>query len=191
MQTIKRKSLLYKSGVETADFCVNHVEGCSHGCRYPCYAMLMKKRCGVISSYKEWCNPKIVENALELLEEEIPRYKKKIKSVHLCFSTDPFMFGYEEIGGLSLKIIKRLNNDDIPCTTLTKGIYPEGIANDRDFMVENEYGITIVSLDENFRKAFEPNTTKFVERIQSLKYLHEKGFKTWVCIEPYPTPNII
>ncbi len=191
IQTIKRKSLLYKSGVELADFCINHVEGCSHGCRYPCYAMIMKRRCGVISSYEEWCAPKIVDNALELLEKEIPKYKAKIKSVHLCFSTDPFMFGYEDIAELSLKIIKRLNKENIPCTTLTKGVYPEEIAEYNELMAENEYGITLVSLDENFRKNFEPNSATFEERIQSLKYLHEKGLKTWVSIEPYPTPNII
>ena len=38
MQTIERKTLLYHSGVEYSDFCLNHVEGCSHGCKYPCYA---------------------------------------------------------------------------------------------------------------------------------------------------------
>lgn len=191
VQKIKRKSLLYKSEVEYADFCINHIEGCSHGCLYPCYAMLMKKRCGVISTYEDWCKPKIVENALELLEKEIPRYKRKIKSVHLCFSTDPFMFGYEEIGELSLEIIKRLNNENIQCTILTKGVYPKEIVLNEGTMTENEYGITLVSLDENFRKRFEPNAAKFEERIQSLQHLHEKGFKTWVSIEPYPTPNII
>jgi DNA repair photolyase len=91
LQKIKRKSLLYKSGVEYADFCINHVEGCSHGCKYPCYAFLLRKRCRGSTTYAKWCNPKIVENALELLDEEIPKYKSKIKYVHLCFSTDPFM----------------------------------------------------------------------------------------------------
>ena len=92
MQTIKRKTLLYKSEVEYADFCLNHVEGCSHGCKYPCYAYMMKRRCGIVKTYEEWCKPKIVSNALELLDQEIPRYKDKIKYVHLCFSTDPFMY---------------------------------------------------------------------------------------------------
>ena len=132
MQKIRRKSLLYQSKVEFADFCINHVEGCSHGCRYPCYAMMMKKRCGVISSYEDWCRPKIVENAEELLERELRKYKSKIRSVHLCFSTDPFMFGYDEIGQLSLKLINRLNSDNIPCTILTKGVYPKEIAADKE-----------------------------------------------------------
>ena len=55
----------------------------------------------------------------------------------------------------------------------------------------NEYGITIVSLDEEFRQKFEPNTAKYEERIASLKALHDAGFYTWVSIEPYPTPNMI
>ncbi|RJQ55880.1 MAG: radical SAM protein, partial [Nitrospiraceae bacterium] len=31
----------------------------------------------------------------------------------------------------------------------------------------------------------------YKKRIDSLYRLHKKGIKTWVSIEPYPTPNII
>ncbi len=41
METISRKSLLYKTNVEYGDYCINHVLGCSHGCLYPCYAFLL------------------------------------------------------------------------------------------------------------------------------------------------------
>ncbi len=191
MKSIERKSLLYKSGVEYADFCLNHVEGCSHGCRYPCYAYMMKKRCGVIKTYEEWCKPKIVSNALELLDKEIPRYKDKIRYVHLCFSTDPFMYNQKEVCDLSLKIIDKLNANSIRCTILTKGVFPSNLARRNGFSKDNEYGITLVSLDASFKEEFEPNSANFKDRINSLKYLHGKGFKTWVSMEPYPTPNII
>lgn len=191
MQTIERKSLLYNSEVEYADFCLNHVEGCSHGCKYPCYAYMMKKRCGIVKTYEEWCQPKIVSNALELLDKEIPKYKNKIKYVHLCFSTDPFMYEQETVCNLSLKIIDKLNRNNIRCTVLTKGIFPRELGSRNGFSNENEYGITLVSLNEKFRKEFEPNSAKFKDRIESLKYLHKKGFKTWVSMEPYPTPNLI
>jgi DNA repair photolyase len=191
MDNIQRKTLLYHSGVEYADYCLNHVEGCAHGCKYPCYAYMMKKRCGTIKNYEEWCRPKIVSNALELLEKEIPRYKSKINYVHMCFSTDPFMYGNEEVSQLSLKIIDRLNQSGIRCTSLTKGLYPDELAKRNGYSKNNEYGITLVSLSEDFRKEYEPNAAPFVERIKSLEKLSCQGFKTWVSIEPYPTPNII
>jgi len=191
MLTIKRKSLLYHSGVEYADFCLNHIEGCSHGCKYPCYAYMMKKRCGIVKTYEEWCRPKIVSNALELLDKEIPKYKAKINHVHLCFSTDPFMYEQADVGVLSLKIIDKLNKNGIRCTVLTKGIYPKDITRLNGVSKNNEYGITLVSLNDDFKKEFEPNSADFRNRIGSLKYIHDKGFKTWVSMEPYPTPNII
>jgi len=191
MKEIKRKSLLYKSEVEYADYCLNHVEGCSHGCKYPCYAYMMKKRCGVIKTYEEWCQPKIVSNAMELLEKEIPKHKSKIKHVHLCFSTDPFMYKQPQVEALSLQIIERLNKDNIKCTVLTKGTYPQALTDTNKYGQANEYGITLVSLDEGFRNECEPNTAKFKDRIKALKKLHDNGAKTWVSMEPYPTPNIV
>jgi len=188
---IKRKTLLYQSGVEYADFCINHVEGCAHGCRFPCYAMIMKKRCGVIKSYKEWLQPKIVGNALELLDKEIPKYKNKIKFVHLCFTTDPFMYRYPEVGNLTLKIIERLNRDNIRCVVLTKGIYPKVLTNTKKYSDNNEYGITIVSLDKGFKKRFEPFSASYKDRIKALRYLHNQGLKTWISMEPYPTENLV
>ena len=93
MQTITRKSLLYKTNVEYGDYCINHVLGCSHGCLYPCYAYLLKKRTGSVKDYKEWTEPKIVGNAIELLKKEVKKHNNlKSKSVHLCFTTDPFMY---------------------------------------------------------------------------------------------------
>ena len=144
MDKIKRRTLLYKTGVEYGDYTLNHVQGCAHGCKYPCYAMMMARRFGTAKTYEEWCEPKLAENALELLDKEVPKYKSKIKSVHLCFTTDPFMYGYDEISEMSLQIIRKLNQAGIKCTVLTKGILPFELA---DLSHENEYGITLVSLN--------------------------------------------
>ena len=191
MLKITRKSLLYKSGVEYADYCINHVEGCSHGCRFPCYAMMLKKRCGVIKNYNDWVKPKIVSNALELLDEEIPRLKDKIKVVHLSFTTDPFMYRQPEVTSLTLKIIEKLNKAGIRCTVLTKGIYPKELSDTSKYSIDNEYAITLVSLNNKFKETFEPGTAPYKQRIKSLEYLHSKGLKTWISMEPYPTPNLV
>lgn len=188
MKTFKRITMLYKTGVEYGDYTINHVQGCAHGCKYPCYAMQMAKRFGKVKTYEEWCEPKLAENALEILDKEIPKLKAEIKSVQLCFTTDPFMYGYDEVSNMSIEIIRKLNENGIKCSVLTKGILPASLAN---FSKENEYGITLVSLSEDFRAQMEPNTAPFQERIAALRTLHNLGCKTWVSIEPYPTPNII
>ena len=187
-QSIARNSLLYETDVEYGDWCLNHAQGCSHGCKYPCYAFMNARRFGIVKTYEEWCEPKFVSNTLEILEKEIPKYKSKIKSVHLSFTTDPFMYGYDDICDMSYKIIKRLNEEGIKCTALTKGVLPEKLKN---LSSKNEYGITLISLNEEYRKENEPGSAIYLDRIASLKKLHDAGCKTWVSIEPYPTPNII
>lgn len=188
MKTIIRKSMLYKTGVEYGDYTMNHVLGCAHGCKYPCYAYLMKKRFGEVHSYEEWLEPYLVENTLELLDKEIPKLKDKIKSVQLCFTTDPFMYGYDDIKHMTLEAINKLNSAGIKCTVLTKGTLPNELEH---YSKNNEYGITLISLNEEFRKNIEPGAAPYTKRINALKYLHDKGCKTWVSVEPYPTPNII
>lgn len=188
MITITRKSMLYKTGVEYGDYTINHVAGCAHGCKYPCYAFLMAKRFGKASSYSEWVEPKLVSNTLEILDKEIPRFKNKIKSVHLCFTTDPFMYGFDEVKNMSLLAIKKLNDAQIKCTILTKGLLPFELS---QFSKENEYGITLISLNEKYRETVEPGAAPYMDRLNALCKLHDEGCKTWVSIEPYPTPNLI
>jgi DNA repair photolyase len=188
MDYTTRKSLVYKTKVEYGDYTINHIEGCSHGCNYPCYAMLMAKRFGRIKTYEEWITPKLVNNTLELLDSELPKIKNNIDNIHLCFMTDPFMYGKSEIINMSIKAIQKINSYGIKCTVLTKGILPPELST---FKKNNIYGITLISLDEDFRKRMEPFSAPYLDRIDSLKKLKAKGFSTWVSIEPYPTPNII
>lgn len=184
---ITRKTLIYKTNVEYGDYTMNHALGCSHGCRYPCYAFLQKKRFGEVKSYEEWCEPALVDNTLSLLDDELPRLKKRIKILHLCFTTDPFMYQHKEVQELSLAAIKKTNAYGISCSVLTKGILPPALA---DLSKENEYGITLISTNEAYRKRTEPGAAPWKKRLEALKYLHDAGCKTWVSVEPYPTPNI-
>lgn len=185
---IQRKTMLYETGVEYGDYTMNHIQGCAHGCKFPCYAFMMKKRFGVVPTYEEWLEPYLVSNTLQLLDKEIPRLKDKIESVQLCFSTDPFMYGYDEVAQMSIAAIRKLNAAGIKCTVLTKGILPIELA---ELSPDNEYGITLISLDEAYREKMEPYAAPYNERLAAMNALHDRGCKTWVSIEPYPTPNLI
>lgn len=188
MNKLNRKSLIYKTGVEYGDYTLNHVLGCSHGCTYPCYAYQMAKRFGKVKSYEEWIEPKIVDNTLELLEKEIPKFKDKISTVNLCFSTDPFMLNQDKVIQMTMEVLKRFNEQEIICSVLTKGLLPIELA---DLNKKNQYGITVITLDDDFRKVMEPGAAEMEERIKCLEELHARGCKTWVSLEPYPTPNFI
>lgn len=150
----------------------------------------MKKRYGRVADYASWRRPRLVDNALELLAREIPRFKRKMDSVFMSLATDCFMYRMPEVEELTLAIIKRLNEAEIPVTTLTKGVYPAVLA-ENGFHQDNRYGSSIVSSSEDFRRRFEPGAAPYRERIAALRLLHDAGLKTYVHMEPYPTPNII
>jgi DNA repair photolyase len=188
LKTIIRKTMLYKTGVEYGDYTMNHVQGCAHGCKYPCYAFLMKRRFGQVKDYESWLEPCLVSNTLALLDKEIPRLKNNIKSVQLCFTTDPFMCGYPEIEEMTIAAISKLNAAGIKCMVLTKGVLPSKL---EKLSKKNEYGITLVSLNEKYRKVMEPGAASCRRRLSALRKLHDAGCKTWVSMEPYPTPNLI
>ena len=88
---------------------------------------------------------------------------------------------------MSLAAIKKANDAGVKCSVLTKGILPYELA---DLSKENEYGITLIATDEAFRKRMEPGAAQWKKRLAALCDLHDAGCKTWVSIEPFPTPNI-
>jgi DNA repair photolyase len=132
----------------------------------------------------------LVKNALELLDRELRRKRVRPSRVHLSLSTDPFMFGYPQITEVSLALIERLNEAGIPCSVLTKGLLPDTLADTHRFHPSNIYGISLVSLSEDFRRRFEPGAVPYALRIEALKALHVRGARTRVHMEPYPTPNL-
>ena len=188
MESIERKTLLYRSGL--GFWCVNHAQGCSHGCRYPCYAFSMARAHGRASTMEDWCQPRIVANAVELLERELDRKRGKPDRIHLSLTTDPFMHGQPEMAAMSETLIAIANARGIPCSILTKGELPASLADRGRFPEDNVHGISLVSLDEGFRRRWEPGAASYAKRIAALRRLHDAGLTTLVHIEPWPTPNI-
>lgn len=174
--------MLYQTKVKYGDWAMNHVQGCAHGCNYPCDAFLMACRFDHAKTYEDWCQPSIVDNTFDLLRKELPKYRREIKQVQLCFTTDPFIVGYPEIAKINMDAIRLINEYDIPCYVLPKEL--TGLSD------INHYGITLVTLDDEFRRKMEPGAANIEERLATLRALSEAGCKTWVSMEPYPMPNV-
>jgi DNA repair photolyase len=147
----------------------------------------MMQRFGKVATYEEWCSPRLVSNALRLAQKELPRLRGKARSVHLSFATDAFMYGHPEVTGLTLQLMRLINAYDIPVHVLTKGIIPGEAL---ELSPLNQFGITLVSIDEHFRLRYEPGAAPYPERIAGLRRAHERGFHCFVNMEPYPTPNV-
>lgn len=194
---MNRRSLLYQSKVEYGGWTINHVQGCSHGCTYPCYAMSLGKRTGRVRTYEDWRQPELVENAVELLEAEVERCRGRIPNVHLSFTTDPFMWDSgldrpnQAVVDLTLRLIRILNSAGIRVSTLTKGVYPDYfVAEATSLHPDNQYGVSVVSLSETFRARWEPGAAPIDRRLRSVREMAAASLRTWVSVEPYPTPNV-
>lgn len=183
-----RKSLIYKTKVPGGDYALNHALGCSHGCAYPCFAYVLARRRGTVSSYGQWVDAQIVENGLELLDHELPKLAPRIRNLHLGLSMDPFMVCRDDVCQMSVEILRRASSRGVPCSVLSKGVYPASLA---DLSSDMQFGISVVTLNEDFRRRYEPGASPIHERISALRTLHERGAYTYAHIAPYPTPNMI
>ena len=84
MEKVIRKTMLYKTGVEYGDYTINHIIGCSHGCKYPCYAYMMAHRFGKAKTMSDWCEPVLIDNYMEILNKELPKDTNYIIKLKVC-----------------------------------------------------------------------------------------------------------
>ena len=195
--------LLYKSKVPYADYCINHTVGCPHNCGY-CYARdQIAIKFNHVKDEEEWREDyRLKPRVLEQLTEELSLMEKRgtirdIKDVHLCFSGDPFPFELWREAGVrirrtSLSIIKLLIDHGLQVTVLTKGILPPPQRlEDLDILGHGvRWGITLVAVDEGFRRKWEPGSAPLAERVRALKELALRAETTWVSMEPFPPPDV-
>lgn len=172
------KSILSKSGIPGADYCINPYIGCSHRCKY-CYASFMKKYTGHTEQWGSFVDAKM--NAPEMLRRQL---KKAVKgNIIISSVTDP----YQPIEGkykLTKRCLEELLPYQFPVDILTKSPF---VLRDMDILKKFkklEVGITVTTDDERIRKVFEPKAPPFEARINTLKRLHESGIRTYAFIGP-------
>lgn len=189
----KKGKLLYDSDVEYAGTAVNHVAHCLHDCQY-CYAFTGERCHGRVKDREQWTEIELVADAAARIGQELDRKRKSVERIHLCFTSDPFMWDdsregpVPEIAQASTQVIEAINARGVPVTVLTKGVYPKFDLG--SLHPDNQYGITAVSLDEGFKREWEPGAPPVELRIEGLRRLADQGARTWVSVEPYPTPNL-
>jgi DNA repair photolyase len=81
---------------------------------------------------------------------------------------------------LTRSIIKILKNHGVKVTLLTKFALLQ-----RDLDLEpDQVGISLISLNDNWRKKYEPNADTAEARIKNIETAHNIGIKTFILVEP-------
>lgn len=155
---------------EYGDYAINIYTGCPHRCYY-CFAPNVLRRDR--EQFHSHVEPRA--NIAEEVRKQLEREKITGKTIHLCFTCDPYPLGYDTTP--TREIIKLLKEHGNHVQILTKG---DG---SRDFDLldgEDWYGVTYSGADEKD----EPGALRCEYRLFSLAEAKTKGIKTWCSFEP-------
>lgn len=151
---------------EYGDYAINIYTGCPHRCYY-CFApnVLHRER----EKFHSHVEPR--KNIVEEVRKQLEREKITGKTIHLCFTCDPYPTGYDT--SPTREIIKLLKEHGNHVQILTKG---DG---SRDFDLlggEDWYGITF---DGGNDGPYSPE-----DRLVDVFSAKQVGIKTWCSFEP-------
>lgn len=148
---------------EYGDYALNIYTGCPHRCYY-CFAPQVLRRDR--EQFHSVVEPR--ENIVEETRKQLEREDFRNKTIHLCFTCDPYPTGYDTTP--TREIIKLLKAHGCHVQILTKG---DG-SRDFDLLDKDDwYGVTIDGSSKL------PNDG--MSGIYMAKY---KGIRTWISYEP-------
>lgn len=158
-------------------YAVNVALGCSNDCDY-CYGP-KAMRC----SRETWRKMRFPKRSpIDLVRKQVDK-GLNLEGVFLSFLTDPFLAPNWENTEDLIKFLVNTFENIIVATSSKKGITSLGYGYVRS-------GFTIVSLDSEFWKEWEPRTRIPMERVRVLEARSEELGYTWVSMEPYPPSDI-
>jgi len=164
-------------------YACNVALGCSNGCLY-CYGPLSCKK-----KREEWLQVRMPKDKpVDLVRRQFVKSTLKnqaltdgaSKGFFISFFTDPFL------------PVNRRATEDLLQFLVKQGFTRAATLSKLGISAHLNVrtGMSIVSLDEAFRKQYEPNTLPFKSRIKLLHSASLANDYTWASMEPYPTSAI-
>jgi len=167
---------------EWADYNVNCIKGCSNDCKY-CYAKLMAKRFKRATE-DTWKNMVIRE---DVLNKKFSKYKGRV-----MFPSSHDIVEDPDAKEACLTVLHNLliaDNDVLVTTKPYLSVVKEITSRFDKFKETMQFRFTITSNDNEKLSFWEPNASKYEERLESLEWAYDNGFKTSVSIEPFLDEN--
>lgn len=154
---------------EYGDYAINIYTGCPHRCWY-CFAP------GVLHRVREEFHSRVEpRNILAPLEKQLATGDYEGKTIHLCFTCDPYPVGVDSTP--TREVIKLLKAAGAHVQILTKG------SGKRDFDLLDDQDWFGVSISGAYMEQ-EPGSFPCAGRIIELQCASLRGIKTWVSFEP-------
>ncbi len=154
---------------------VNFISGCKHDCKY-CYSKEMAIRFGRKTS-ANWKKE-------SLKDEMLSKKFGKSKGVMMIPSSHDIHPDHLKEALIILNNILSAGNQILivskPHTECIKAICDEFFVYRKDIL----FRFSIGSIESKVLKFWEPGAPNFAERLESLKYAYNSGFKTSVSVEP-------
>lgn len=176
LMSVPCKSAISRSSLPGLNYTFNPYAGCQHGCLY-CYVPDVLRH---HVSPSEWGRDVMVkEGVLRLLASDLRRLKPG--TVGVSTVTDPYQPA-ERVHCLMRRAIAILRDSGFQVSVQTKSAL---VARDLDLMKGRfELGMTITSMDDGFRRLFEPGASPPEERVGALEEASSRGIKTWIFYGP-------
>jgi len=169
---------------EYAPLAANLYNGCGNGCRY-CYVPAIMK----IDRETFNAGANIRDRIIKKLDLDLRDMQKweKTPPIYFSFTTDPYNHLDREIQ-LMRSAVKMIKEYGFRIQILTKsGLYA---ARDFDLLdKEDTVASTLTFMDPTKSQYWEPRAELPKQRIELLKRAKEKGFRTWVSLEPVIEPD--
>lgn len=168
-------SYISKSKLPDADYVINPYVGCPHKCIY-CYAEFMKRFCNHSEDWGDFIDIKYCDKPVS-----IQAYNdSSILFGSVTDAYNPFEKKYE----ITKKILENLKTSNAKIDILTKS---ELVLRDLDIfkIIKNiRIGISLNTLDDDFRKKIEPYASSIQKRINTLKKLKDNQVTNYLFMSP-------
>ena len=177
LPTTRCKSALSRSSLPGLAYTFNPYVGCQHGCLY-CYVADVFKSRNMSLTWGQ--KVQVKEDILRLLRKNLHRNPRGVVGVSTV--TDPYQ-PIEKTLEVTRQALRILYDSKFPVSVQTKSSL---VVRDLDIIKGNlfEVGMTITSLNDEFRKQFEQGASPPDERIQALEEISSKYVATWIFYGP-------